>query len=230
MSDSRCATPLGAFSRDSVTVSRSPTRRLPAWSSIWAGPHDAVKVRINDGKTDRHGRVWFGTMHREETEQAGALFSFGSGTATTRLTGITTSNGLGWSPDGAQFDYTDSAARTIWVFDCDGSEISNRRVFATDPEAYAPDGLTVDAAGAIWSAKWNGSRIVRYDPDGRIDGVVELPVRKPTSVAFGGSGLDTLIVTSARMDQGDGELAGSVLLVDAGSAGIAERPAEVGLL
>jgi sugar lactone lactonase YvrE len=203
----------------------------PGWIPLWQGAHDASEVRINDGKTDRTGRVWFGTMHREETEQAGALYSLGGGTTTTRVTGVTTSNGLGWSPDGALFYYTDSAARTIWVFDSDeDGEISNRRVFATDPDAFAPDGLTVDAGGAVWSAKWNGGRIVRYAPDGRVDRVVEVPVRKPTSVVFGGPALDTLIVTSARMDDDDGELAGAVLLLDAGATGIAERPAEVDLL
>ncbi len=204
---------------------------VAAWNPIWAGTHDAATVRINDGKTDRHGRVWFGTMHRTEAEPAASLFSFGGGTATSRLTGITTSNGLGWSPDGSLFYYTDSAARTIWVFDCDPSgEISNRRVFVTDPEDQAPDGLTVDATGCVWGAKWNGGRVVRYSPEGRVDRVLELPVAKPTSVAFAGPGLDTLVVTSARMDDGDGELAGAVLLVDAGVSGLPEQPASVALL
>jgi len=203
----------------------------PEWAQLWAGDHDASQLRINDGKTDRRGRVWFGTMHRDEGAPAGALFSFGGGSVTTRVTDVTTSNGLGWSPDATRFYYTDSAARTIWVFDSDeDGELSNRRVFATDPDGYAPDGLTVDTAGAVWSAKWNGSRIVRYDPDGRIDGIVEVPVRKPTSVVFGGPGLDTLIVTSAQMDEGDGELAGAVLLLDVGASGIAERPADADLL
>jgi L-arabinonolactonase len=201
------------------------------WTTIWRGDHDPALVRINDGKTDRRGRVWFGTMHRDEAEPAGALFSFGAGAATRRVDRITTSNGLGWSPDDALFYYTDSKARSIWVFDAaeDGA-ISNRRVFATDPAGVAPDGLTVDADGFVWSAKWDGGRVVRYSPDGRVDREIEVPVRKPTSVAFAGRQLDTLVITSARLDDTDGALAGAVLLVDAGVTGLAERPADVALL
>jgi sugar lactone lactonase YvrE len=200
------------------------------WTGIWTGDHDATVLRINDGKTDHDGRVWFGTMHRTETEPAGALYSYGAGAATLRVPGVTTSNGLGWSPDGSLFYYTDSMARAIWVFDVDDSGISNRRVFASDPGDYVPDGLTVDASGAVWAAKWDGGRVVRYTPDGSIDRVLELPVAKPTSVAFAGAALDTLVITSARMGDDDGDLAGSVFLVDAGATGIAERPADVALL
>lgn len=201
------------------------------WTGIWTGDHDASMLRINDGKTDHDGRVWFGTMHRAETEPAGALYSFGDGTATLHVDGITTSNGLGWSPDGALFYYTDSMARAIWVFDVgDDGGISNRRVFAADPGDYVPDGLTVDAAGCLWGAKWNGGRVVRYTPDGAVDRVLELPVAKPTSVAFAGAGLDTLVITSAQMEDGDGDLAGSVFLLDVGVTGLAERPADVALL
>jgi len=201
------------------------------WTHIWRGEHDAALLRINDGKTDHDGRLWFGTMHRAETEAAGSLYSYGAGAVTTRVEAVTTSNGLGWSPDGTLFYYTDSPARTIWVFDvaADGG-ISNRRVFATDPEDYVPDGLTVDASGCIWAAKWQGSRVVRYSPTGQIDRVLELPVARPTSVAFAGAGLDTLVITSARMEEGDGELAGSVFLLDVGVTGLAERPADVALL
>jgi sugar lactone lactonase YvrE len=201
------------------------------WTPLWTGDHDATAVRINDGKTDHDGRVWFGTMHRAEAEQAGALYSYGAGAATLRVPGITTSNGLGWSPDGRLFYYTDSMARAIWVYDVgDDGGISNRRVFASDPGDYVPDGLTVDASGAVWAAKWNGGRVVRYTPDGTVDRVLELPVRKPTSAAFAGAALDTLVITSANMDDGDGDLAGSVFLLDVGATGIADRPADVRLL
>jgi L-arabinonolactonase len=202
-----------------------------SWSTIWHGDHDPRVMRINDGKTDRQGRVWFGTMYRDESRPAAALFSFEHATATRRVDGVTTSNGLGWSPDDSLFYYTDSPARSIWAFDVgDDGAISNRRVFATDPDGYAPDGLTVDAEGCVWSAKWDGGRVVRYDPDGRVDRVLEVPVAKPTSVAFAGPRLDTLVITSARMDDTDGDLAGAVFLVDAGVTGLAERPADVTLL
>jgi L-arabinonolactonase len=196
--------------------------------SLWSAPHDSTAIRINDGKTDRRGRVWFGTMHRAETAPVGSLFRRAGGSTTNLLDGITTSNGLGWSPDSSIFYYTDSMARTIWAFDYDpdSGDISNRRVFTTD-QGYYPDGLTVDSSGAVWAAKWNGGRIVRYRPDGTVDHTIELPVRKPTSLSFSGPQLDVLAVTSANIEEGDGELAGSVFLLDVGATGIAEVPADI---
>jgi sugar lactone lactonase YvrE len=94
--------------------------------------------------------------------------------------------------------FTDSSACTITVFDHDPDtgEISNGRLFAHDTDCY-PDGLVVDAEGFVWSAKWDGWRIVRYAPDGRVDRTVEVPVQRPTSFAFGGPDLDELYVTTA---------------------------------
>jgi sugar lactone lactonase YvrE len=201
------------------------------WSTIWSGDYDATRLRINDGKTDRRGRLWFGTMDREERDPVGALVSSEAGTATPRVVHVTISNGLGWSPDGARFYYTDSGARSIRVFEvAEDGGLTGGSVFATDPAEYLPDGLTVDGEGFVWSAKWDGGRVVRYSPDGRVDRVLELPVAKPTSVAFAGPRLDTLVITSARMSDADGALAGAVLLVDPGVTGIAERPADTALL
>jgi len=196
------------------------------WTCLWTADHDPAAVRINDGKTDRRGRVWFGSMHRPETEPLGALYRFVDGRVETVLEGITTSNGLGWSPDERTFYYTDSIARTIWAFDSDPDtgDITNRRDFATDVDCF-PDGLTVDSSGAVWAAKWNGSRVVRYHPNGAVDRVIELPVAKPTSVMFAGPQLDVLVVTSAAKEPTDGDLAGSVFLLDVGETGIAEQPA-----
>ena len=199
--------------------------------SLWLGGHDPAEVRINDGITDRRGRVWFGTMHREETKAVGSLFRHAAGSTTEVLDGITTSNGLGWSPDNRVFYYTDSMARTIWAFDFDNDtgDISNRRVFAEDTDCY-PDGLTVDETGAVWGSKWDGGRIVRYHPDGTIDQVITMPVKKTTSLSFSGPNLDVLAVTSANKEPGDGELAGAVFLVDVGVKGIAEVPADLARL
>lgn len=195
--------------------------------SLWLGGHDPAAVRVNDGITDRRGRIWFGTMHREETQALGHLYRHAGGSTSEVLDGITTSNGLGWSPDNRVFYYTDSIARTIWAFDFDEDtgEVSNRRVFAEDTDCY-PDGLTVDATGAIWASKWDGGRIVRYRPDGTIDQTVTMPVKKPTSLSFSGPNLDVLAVTSAKKEDGDGDLAGAVFLLDVGVQGIAEVPAD----
>lgn len=201
-------------------------------SPVWAGVPDPDRRRVNDGKTDRRGRVWFGTMHDAETEASSRLYRLGDQGPVSVLDGITTSNGLGWSPAGDTFYYTDSMARTIWAFDHDPDEgrLGERRVFAQDPDAYRPDGLTVDAEGCVWSAKWNGARLVRYTPDGTVDRTVGLPVRRPTSVVFGGHDLDLLVITSARLDGDlDGETAGSVFVLDVGVGGLPETPVDTRL-
>jgi sugar lactone lactonase YvrE len=126
--------------------------------------------------------------------------------------------------------YTDSGARTIWAFDFDAAtgQISNQRVFAVDEDCF-PDGLTVDAAGGVWSAKWDGGRVVRYSPDGSISESIAVPVSRPTSCMFGGADLDVLYVTSARVGLPAAELAatpaGAVLATKPGVHGIAETNA-----
>ena len=125
--------------------------------------------------------------------------------------------------------YTDSAKRTIWAYDFDleNGEISNQRVFVRTPADYVPDGLTVDAEGYIWSAKWDGWKVVRYAPDGSVDLEVHLSVQRPTSCTFGGSDLKQLFITSAstgltETELQDQPLAGSVFVVDTDIPGISE--------
>jgi sugar lactone lactonase YvrE len=116
------------------------------------------------------------------------------------LDDIGVSNGLDWSPDGTTLYYTDSMRRLIWrfPFDMQSGTLGPREVFANVPQDQGcPDGLTVDAEGFVWSAHWNGWRVTRYDPDGRVERVLRLPVPRVTSLCFGGPDLDTLYMTSA---------------------------------
>jgi len=205
----------------------------PADGSVKVLAHPAPgrpELRFNDGKTDRAGRLWGGTTTDEERAATAALHRLtADGTLRTEVDGIVVSNGLGWSPDGRTMYYADSGPRTIWAFDFDPdtAAISNRRVFATDDDCY-PDGLTVDSLGGVWSCKWAGGRVVRYEPDGSVSEVVDAPVSKPTSCMFGGPDLGTLYVTSARKGLDDDELAatpaGAVLAVVPGVTGLAEVP------
>lgn len=187
--------------------------------------------RINDGKTDRRGRLWFGTMHDEETDPTSALYRSDERGLMRILGRVTTSNGLGWSPDDRVMYYTDSMTRSIvaYEFRPDEGAIGAGRVFATDPDSYVPDGLTVDTDGCVWSAKWNGGKVIRYAPSGRIDREIRLPVTRPTSCMFVDDDLRTLAVTSAKPASAvrarDHDLAGRVLLVDVGAQGIVEHPA-----
>ena len=187
--------------------------------------------RINDGKTDRQGRVWFGSMNDAETHATGALYRFDQRGVHLVVGNVTTSNGIGWSPDSTVMYHTDSIARSILAYDFDAvsGEISNGRLFAQDPAGYVPDGLTVDAEGCVWAAKWDGGRVMRYTPAGDVDLELFLPVSRPTSCCFVGPDLRTLAVTSAMPSatSADEELAGSVFLLDTAAQGIPEQYAAV---
>ena len=122
------------------------------------------------------------------------------------LDGLTISNGLGWSPDGATMYLVDSGPRTVsaFAFDADAGTMSDGRVLVTiDEEVGAPDGMTVDAEGDLWIAVYGGGRVVRYSPDGVLRQTLPVPAVQTTSCAFGGPGLRQLYVTTATEDWSD---------------------------
>lgn len=191
---------------------------------------DMPRNIMNDGKCDRQGRFWAGSLNEDENAPTGALYRIGIDRSCTKIeSGITVSNALCWSPDSRTMYYGDSVARTIWAYDFNAASgtASNRRVFATTAAPAVPDGATVDAEGFIWNAEWDGWCITRYAPDGRIDRVIDLPVQKVTSCAFGGPGLKTLYITSASRDLTPDQLAaqplaGHLLALEPGVAGLPE--------
>lgn len=167
-------------------------------------------VRFNDGSADRLGRFWAGSTYADDQFRAeGSLYRMDHDRSVHKMAGgLACSNGLGWSPDNKTLYVTAQFAYELLAFDFDlaSGEIANRRSFARVPEADGlPDGLTVDAEGCVWSAQWGGWRITRYDPDGKIERVVKLPVPNPTSCAFGGPDLTDLYVTTAWLGLSDGE-------------------------
>jgi sugar lactone lactonase YvrE/DNA-binding IclR family transcriptional regulator len=187
--------------------------------------------RFNDGKCDRRGRLWAGTLAIDTTPGQGRLWRLdGAGRIKEMDRGFHVANGLGWSPDDRTFYFTDTAKHTIYAydFDLDSGEIADRRVFvAVSDKEGRPDGLTVDAEGFVWSAHWDGWCITRYDPDGKVERVINLPVPRPTSCIFGGPDLQTLYVTSARIrlsaaQLADAPLSGSVFAIDTGIKGVPE--------
>ena len=187
-------------------------------------------LRSNDGKCDRRGRFWIGTMHDAERDPAGALYRLdGDRRLRTMLTGLVIPNALAWSPDDRVMYHADSFHGTIWAydFDADAGSLGRRRVFAKTKAGVGPDGATVDRDGFLWNAEYGGGRLVRYAPDGRIDRTVELPVTQPTSCAFGGSRLDVLYVTSSRQRMSPDEIerepmAGGLFALDVGVSGLPE--------
>jgi len=178
-----------------------------------------VNARFNDGKVDPGGRFWAGTLGDDDES---CLYRLDlDGNIQVMETGIGISNGIGWSPDHETMYYTDSPQRVVYAYDYElkTGSIKNRREFIKVPEEDGfPDGLTVDSEGFIWSAHWDGWRITRYDPEGKAERVVYLPVQRPTSCTFGGPDLDQLFITSAwtglsETERREQPLAGDLFLV-----------------
>jgi sugar lactone lactonase YvrE len=203
------------------------TERL---ATVAVAPTRIPGHRFNDGRCDRQGRFWIGTMHNVTRAPEGVLYRLDAdGRFTSKHAGICIPNSLAFSPDGRTMYFADSLRYTIFASDYDPAtgEMSGERVFArSSPPAFA-DGSTVDAEGFLWNAEFNGWRIVRYAPDGRVDRIVEVPTHRPTCCAFGGPDLDVLYVTTASQQMSDAELAsqplaGSLLAMDAGVRGLCE--------
>lgn len=169
---------------------------------------DMPENRFNDGAVDRQGRFWAGTMH--STNPSCSLYRLDANlTVSKQQTGVTISNGIGWSPDSKTMYHTDSPLKMIYAYDfnAETGAISNRRPHIHTPdEQGVPDGLTIDSEGYLWSARWGGYNVTRYTPDGHVDRIVEIPVEKVTSVSLGGENLTDLYVTTARAGYSDNEL------------------------
>ncbi|MCO5978915.1 SMP-30/gluconolactonase/LRE family protein [Ideonella oryzae] len=182
-------------------------------------PYDPAIQRFNDGKADAQGRVWVGTLHEPKDRPAAALYRWSHGEIDRMADGITTSNGLAWSPDGRTLYWSDTQAHCIYALDMDAQDGSptRRRVFQQFPlkapdqdlDLYAgrPDGAAVDSEGGYWVAMFEGQCLLRLTPEGAIDRRVPLPVRCPTMPCFGGADLRTLYITTARHKRPAAELA-----------------------
>ncbi|KAJ6610084.1 SMP-30/Gluconolaconase/LRE-like region-domain-containing protein [Mycena sp. CBHHK59/15] len=164
-------------------------------------------TRFNDGACDSKGRFFAGTIYDKERGVPGQLWKYDPADGSCALADagpFTDSNGLGWSPDEKIFYFTDSRTNVIYAYDYEDGNLANRRVFidaialGLGEETFC-DGLCVDTEGFVWSARWGGSKIVRFSPEGHIDMEVHFPtVLNVTSCAFGGANNDQLYVTSAH--------------------------------
>jgi len=195
--------------------------------------HASQNMRFNDGRCDRQGRLWAGTMQMDMglASTAGALYRFDAAGLQMVIGGLITPNGLGFSPDGRTLYLSDShpSVQSIWAFDYDTESgmPSKRRLFV-DMNAFPgrPDGAAVDADGCYWICGNDAGLIHRFTPAGKLDRSLAVPVKKPAMCAFGGAGLDTLFVTSIRpvgdVDLSDQPLAGSVFALRPGVRGLPE--------
>lgn len=170
---------------------------------------DKSNARFNDGKVDRDGRFWAGTM--TTTDASSTLYKLDKDLEVTPMIhNVTISNGIGWSPDNRVMYHADTRRFTIFAYDFDSEngEISGKREFVRlTGKDGSPDGLTVDAEGYVWCALWGGWRVERYSPEGEHVQTIEVPVAQPSSCAFGGEDFDTLYITSAREGLSQAQLA-----------------------
>ena len=188
--------------------------------------------RFNDGKIDREGRFWVGSMDHAEARDSGTLYRIDHDLGWTSIdTGYRVTNGPAFSVDGRTMYHTDSAIQRVYAFDLDAvGNATNRRLFLQfNPDMGYPDGMTVDAENCLWIAFWDGWCLRRFAPDGNLLAEVPVPVQKPTSVAFGGPDLDRVFITSAARDLSDVERvaqpnAGGMFAFYPGVKGIAELP------
>lgn len=182
-------------------------------------------MRFNDGRCDRQGRFWVGTMGETHRTDRGRLYRLDASAALrVFLDGVTIPNGLAFSPDGRTMYFADSTPRTIWAYayNPQTGTPGERRVFATVPAPGVPDGAIVDAEGCLWSAEYGNARITRYTPDGRIQRQIALPVAYPTCPAFGGPDLATLYITSASQEANPSPADGALLACVPGPRGLPE--------
>ena len=185
--------------------------------------------RFNDGRCDRQGRFWVGSMHNVTRAPEGVLYCLEGRSLRAVRSGICIPNSLAFSPDGTSMYFADSLRYALYAYDYDGARgaMGPERLLATTEPPGFPDGSTVDADGFLWNAEFNAARLVRYAPDGRIDRIVAMPVQRPTCCAFGGASLEVLYVTTASQNMSPDEmgaqpLAGALLALDVGVRGLPE--------
>ena len=194
---------------------------------------DECETRFNDVFADTEGRVFCGTMPTKE--RLGRLYRLDTdGSIHLLLEGIGCSNGMGFTPDRKRLYYTDSGKREIYLFDYDAANgaITNQRLFVRTPEGEGvPDGMTVDAEGYVWGARWDGGCLVRYSPQGQEVLRIPFPAKKVSSVIFGGSDYCDLYVTTAggqdKAENGPG--AGALFRLNLGIRGVPEFRSRIGL-
>ena len=197
--------------------------------------HPQSGMRFNDGRCDRQGRLRAGTMVADMSLAApsGSLYALDPNGGVPTLRGLEagyiTPNGMAFSPDGRTMYLSDSHPnrQTVWAFDhdTDTGTLHNRRVFIDfKPLPGRPDGAAVDADGCYWICGNDAGLVHRFTPTGRLDRSLRVPVKKPAMCAFGGTGLDTLFVTSIRPggDLADQPLAGGVFALRPGVRGLDE--------
>lgn len=207
-------------------IARATQLAIPTWPM--------QNMRFNDGRCDRQGRFWAGTMHMDmpAAHAVGSLYRYsdGGGLSGPFESGLCTQNGLAWSPEGDVMYLSDSHpnVRLIWAYDYDTAQgrPSNRRVFVDmNQRPGRPDGAAVDEDGCYWTCANDAGLLLRFTPAGLLERSIALPIKKPSMCAFGGDDFATLFVTSIRpqgVDLSEQPLAGAVFALRPGVKGLPE--------
>lgn len=161
--------------------------------------------RMNDGRTDPAGRFWVGSLNGAKDVEDATLYRLDvNGSLIEIESGMTTCNGAAFTADGRHFAHSDTPSHAVRLYDVDPASgtLSNRRILhqferGVGPGLGRPDGGSFDAEGCYWVAMFDGWRVVRLSPAGEVLRVVDLPVQRPTMIAFGGEDGRTAFVTSA---------------------------------
>jgi sugar lactone lactonase YvrE len=204
-------------------------------------PYDPATMRFNDGRCDAAGRFWAGAMYEPRTAEAAGVFVLERGRVRegwgpAQGAGVKVSNGMAFTANGRHVHQSDTPNHVIYrfAFDVTSGSVGTREIFArcadnrTDADyGGRPDGAAIDSAGNYWSAQYEGGRVLRFSPVGEVTGVVHVPVRRTTMIAFGGPQLKTLFITTAREGAGPVELArqpfaGGIFSIELDIAGRAE--------
>jgi sugar lactone lactonase YvrE len=186
--------------------------------------------RFNDGKCDPAGRFWVGTLSMEGTREVSSLYCIkGDFNIEEKISGISISNGIAWNADGTRMYYIDTPTKRVvgYNFDLASGSISNPKTIIEIPDNMGyPDGMTIDSEGMLWVALWDGYCVARYDPStGQLLHKISVPAPKVTSCAFGGEKLNTLFITTARVEMTEEDLrafplSGAVFTVDLDIKGV----------
>lgn len=190
---------------------------------------DIPTNRFNDGKCDRVGRFWAGTMDFACEQSTGSLYRFSPDLSYKRMDSeYIVTNGPAWSTDYRTLYHNDSVNGRVYAFDFDleSGELSNKRLFLQfSPTDGSPDGMTTDSEGGLWIAHWGANKLTRHDAEGSVLRTIELPCSQVTSCAFGGRDLKTLYITSAANGLSEQQLereplAGGLFALDIDIAGL----------
>jgi sugar lactone lactonase YvrE len=196
--------------------------------------HERTDMRFNDGRCDRDGRFWVGSMVRDMSANvaAGRVWRLDpQGLAGTGIDGLYTPNGLAFDPDGRGVWWSDShpLSQCVWhaPLAADGTLGERRLVVDMSDMPGRPDGAAIDVDGGYWICANDGGRVLRFTPEGRLDRTLFVPVSKPSMCSFGGDALDTLFVTTIQPGHPQGDdvaLGGEVFALRPGTQGLAETP------